>query len=88
VAQTLVIEMNLGAPRADFTRGVFDFGFGAWPTIKRQEGVPHSFWFSKGLPAVAGASSLAGITSAPGERLERLPLQKLIHNPPQLLSLR
>jgi hypothetical protein len=28
VAQILIIEMNLGAPRAGFARGVFDFGFG------------------------------------------------------------
>jgi hypothetical protein len=28
VDQILVIEMNLGAPRAGFARGVFDFRFG------------------------------------------------------------
>lgn len=42
VAQILVIEVNLGAPRAASARGVLDFGFGGWGTIKPQEGVSHS----------------------------------------------
>jgi hypothetical protein len=33
VAQILVIEMNLGAPRAGFARGVFDFWRVAHPCI-------------------------------------------------------
>jgi hypothetical protein len=48
VAQILIIEMNLGAPRAGFARGVFDFAFGGWHTFKPREGVPHPLWFSKG----------------------------------------
>ena len=49
--QKLVIEMNLGAPRAGFARGAFDFGFcrvGRVTHLKPRERVPHSLCFSKG----------------------------------------
>src|ERR1700730_5980372 len=55
VDQILVMEMNLGAPRADLARGVFDFGFGGCPESRR-----HGLCVAYPLPGIESTARFPG----------------------------